>query len=65
MNIGNWTEDRESVLVGGASVGGSGRFQGTTTQRTSYRPEVSGRRVFVAATHAQFIRFRLLMFLHV
>mmetsp|Transcript_28464 Transcript_28464/g.80318 ORF Transcript_28464/g.80318 Transcript_28464/m.80318 type:complete len:238 (-) Transcript_28464:194-907(-) len=39
VNIGNWTEDREAVLVGGSSVGGSGRFLGDTTQRTSYTPE--------------------------
>lgn len=40
VNIGNWTEDREAVMVQQPAVGGTGRFTATSSHRTDFVPEV-------------------------
>ena len=40
VNVGNWIEDRESVLFQQPSVGGKGGISASTTQRTDFVPEV-------------------------
>ena len=40
VNVGNWIEDRESVLFQKPSVGGAGAYEANSTHRTDFVPEV-------------------------